>query len=173
MALVATPKSPIANSYATYARANTILTTEWLNASAWTAATQPQAEAALIMATTLMDLAFAYDGSMRTVEQALRLPRAGLITQDGVSIDMETIPLIAEKACAVFANELLASNRLQDPALLGLGISAASLGPISVTIDPKQVKDLIPQSVVLLLAPIATMNPEAASGMKIVKLSRA
>jgi len=173
VALDATPKGINANSYATYARANTILTTEWLNATAWAAATQAKAESALIMATFLMDATFEYDGSKRTVEQALRLPRSGLVDQDGNNIDMDTIPKLAEKACAVFANELLASNRLEDPALLGLGISSATLGPLSVTIDKTQLKSLVPKDVIIILAPIAGLDPIAGYGMRMSKLTRA
>lgn len=173
MALVTTPKAVNANAYVDYARANTILTTEWLNVAAWTAATQAKAESAIIMATFLMDAAFNYSGTKTTVEQALRLPRVGLVDQDGITIDQDTIPKIAEKACAVFANELLTSNRLEDPALLGLGISAASIGPMSVTIDRMQIKALIPKDVVIILAPIAEVDPIAASGMRMSKLGRA
>lgn len=172
MALNATPKSPSANSYNTEAETTQILTEEWLNTSAWVAALTPAHEASLIMSTALMDFCFIYDGSPRELLQALRLPRAGLVDADGRTLDMETIPKLAKKACAVLANSLLASNRVAEPALLGLGIASASLGPISVTLDAKQVKALIPHEVVILLEPIAHLNPIASTGSCVVKLQR-
>lgn len=172
MAIDATPKSPTANSYLTEAEANTILTEQWLNADAWVAALTAKREAALIMATALMDSSFLYDGSRTSTEQALRLPRVGMVDQDDYPIDHDTIPKLAKKACAVFANYLLTSNRMADPELVGLGISSASLGPMSVTIDPGQVKALIPKDVVLIMEPLADLDPAASSGMRMVKLQR-
>lgn len=172
MALNATPKSPTANSYLTEVEANTILTEEWLNADAWVAAVTAKREAALIMGTFLMEAAFIYEGSRTDITQALRLPRHSLVDQDGYTIDHNTVPKLAKKACAVFANYLLAANRLADPELVGLGISSASLGPISVTIDPGQVKSMIPKDVILIMEPIADLDPAASSGMRMVKLER-
>jgi len=173
MTLDATPKSATANSYVTVARANTILTEEWLNAKGWTATSStPTREAALIMATTLMDLSFSYNGSPTTDTQALRLPRVGLSGPDGFYLSYDLIPAIAERACALLANYLLTSDRLADPALVGLGFSSASVGPLSVTVDKAQVKDIIPRDVVLLMTPIAALENSASSGLKIIKLER-
>lgn len=173
MPLDATPKGPNANSYVDAAEANTILTTEWLNTAGWTSANSGSREAALIMATTLIDLSFEFDGAPTTVEQALRCPRSGMVNMDGEHVDHNTVPAILKKATAVFALSLLTSNRVADPALVGLGLSSASLGPMSVTIDPSQVKDMVPADVRLLLAPIADpVGPASGSSMRTVKLER-
>lgn len=166
-ALNATAKSPSANAFLTVARANTILTTERLYTNEWTAASDSTKERSVIWATRLLSDAFSWYGSPTTVEQALPFPRAGLVNPYNQSqvIDDDTIPLLIERVTADLALELIKRNRTQEPELIGLGIKSASVGPLSVEINPMDVPNLLPASVMLALQSFGTPNPGTTAGL--------
>jgi hypothetical protein len=173
MALDATVGGSASNSYVTEATANSYLTGERLYITAWTSATTPQREQALIWATFLLDVSFEYLGYKSTLAQALRWPRAGIIDADGYALDSVSIPSLVQKATATLALSLLSSDRTAEPALLGLGISEAKVGPLSATITDLAVKELVPEDVQALLLPFGTLKAGASKGSATVKLWRA
>jgi hypothetical protein len=172
MALDATVKGTASNSYETEAAANTYLTTERLYISAWTSATTPMREQALIWATFLLDSNFDFSGYKRTLEQALRWPRAGAVNADGEDINYDTIPAVIKKATATLALHLLTSNRTAEPSILGLGIQEAKIGPLEVKINDLDVKEVIPDEVTAMLASVGTLKHSAAGGSASVPLLR-
>ena len=78
-----------ANSYATTAQADAYHV-DILHGSAWASAADP--EAALIMATRLLDEKVAWKGVKKTKEQALRWPRSYVYDADGYLVDNDIIP---------------------------------------------------------------------------------
>lgn len=172
MALDATVKGSAANSYLTEVEATTYLTTERLYVTAWTAASVPNREAALIWATFLLDNSFDFDGEKTTLGQALRWPRMGVEDQDGVDLPYHDIPGLIKKATATLALNLITSNRLAEPGLLGQGIEEAKVGPIQVKVNMLSVKDPIPDEVTLMLSSIARLKASATEGSAAVPLLR-
>ena len=173
MALDATVGGLASNSYVTEATANTYLTSERLYITAWTDANTAQREQALIWATFLLDISFDFVGFKATLAQALRWPRAGVVDADGYYLDSISIPILIQKATATLALSLLGSDRTAEPALLGLGISEARVGPLSAKITELAVKELVPEDVQALLIPLGTLKAGASQGSATIKLSRA
>jgi len=172
LTLVSTPASPSANAYVNEATAGSYLTGERLYTTAWVGADVPRREAALMWATALLDRVADWNGLRRTVAQSLRWPRTGVYDEDGFALDYDTIPKQLERATSVFALYLLARDRLAEPDVLGLGLSAIG-GKVSLTIDPSQVLALVPKEVIFLLGPLGTIRGSASgSGVRQVRLRR-
>jgi hypothetical protein len=153
MTLIATPAAADANSYCTEAEATAYLTDQRLGADAWTAATSGDREKALIWATSLLDRMMIWKGTIRTNTQRLSWPRAGVQDADGRWYDYDTIPELLKRATAEFALSLIEGNRTdQEPDVLGLGISEATIGPLKIKIDRGEVLSVFPPHVLSLLA---------------------
>jgi hypothetical protein len=93
------------------------------NADAWTAATSPARDQALVYGTSMLNV-LAYKGVKATIAQALQWPRASVRDPDygqdvsnvgyklsggdwGVWIDYTTIPVRMQRGCAMLALEIL------------------------------------------------------------------
>lgn len=172
MALDATVGGSNSNSYATEVAATAYLTSERLYVTAWTSATVPTREQALIWATLLIDSSFEFDGYKLSSGQALRWPRDGALNADGEDIDSSTIPALIFKATCILALYLITSNRLTDPAIAGLGLKEAKVGPIHVVIDSNETKEIIPNEIILLLAPLGWIKNQAQGKAGVVTLRR-
>lgn len=172
MALDATVGGATANSYITEADATAYLTSSRLYISAWTSATLANKEVALIWATSLIDTSYEFEGSKWTLGQALRWPRIGAIDIDGVLISSGSVPEVLKRATALLALNLLTSNRMEEPALLGLGISEAKVGPMEVKIESGQVKETVPDEVRIMLASIGHLKGELSEHSGSVRLLR-
>lgn len=135
-------------------------------------ATASKKEKALIWGTTILDSQLVWQGSPTTTTQKLRMPRTGLYGPDGNYLDPNVIPYLVELALAEFALELLRTDKLALPAALGLGVSEATIGPMSVRIDSTQVENSIPRSVLSILSPFGTLEDEATEGVTTVPLFR-
>jgi DnaT-like ssDNA binding protein len=173
MTLIATAKSPSANSYVTAATASAFIASSLLYATDWPS-DQPTQEKALIWATSLLELVLRPFGARRTFEQALAWPRSGVRKDyDTVYYDYDTIPAELEQATAIFAMELCKKDRTAEPELLGLGFRQASLGPMNVTVDPSMVLRWVPDTVINKLRFLGTVEEIRSSGSRVVKLERA
>ncbi len=108
-----------------------------LYASVWTAATEARKEAALMMATRLIDSLFQFNGSRASASQALQWPRAECRDPDGgrgtlsVLLPMSSgfvpyniVPAAVLQATCELARELLAADRTAAPP--GEGIDTVS-----------------------------------------------
>ena len=99
-----------------------------LYATAWTAATQARKEAALVMATRLIDSQFHFNGSRTNESQALQWPRAecpdpykGLVRLSALlpvlsnCVDYDTVPAAVVRATCEMARERLILDRTAAP----------------------------------------------------------
>jgi len=109
MAINATPGSPTANSYATLIEADAYHATR-LHNSAWTSATDPIKEAALIWATRTIDDNMFWQGVRSTEDQSLEWPRQSVVDEDGFVIDFDIVPVRVKNAQAEQAFLLIKSD---------------------------------------------------------------
>jgi hypothetical protein len=121
-----------ANSYATAADGDAYHDGH-LYATAWTSATQARKEAALVMATRLIDSQFQFCGFRAHGDQALQWPRAecpdpdrGYVTVSALLpilsdfVPYDSVPAAVAQAACEMARELLVADRTASPAGEGL-----------------------------------------------------
>lgn len=134
MALVTTPGSATADSYADltyanqYASERRIPVVTW-----WTTATDAQKEAALRAAAILLDRLFDWTGAAVDAVQARVWPRDGMATRQGFSIGTTTIPSDLKDAQCEFALQLGAADRMSDNDALKQGITSVKAGSVAVS----------------------------------------
>lgn len=143
MLLDATPGGPASNSYATVAEADAYHATH-LYASAWTAASTSNKEAALIWATRLLDEQVDWAGGQASTTQALRWPRLGVYDYDGNEFPSNAIPAWLQHATAELARMLLGEDRTAERVI---GLSSVRAGEVSVDFDRHDVKPILPPAV--------------------------
>lgn len=173
MALDATAKGTSSNTYVLLATADAYLTGSRISVAEWTAATTATQEAALQWATGLLDKMMVWNGTIRTVAQALRWPRSGVFDEDDRQYDYDTVPTLLEQATAELALALIRRERTAEPTLLGQGFSSAKIGELNVTVDKNAVINAIPDNVLAMLDPLGVANPAFIhTGGKTVPLKR-
>jgi hypothetical protein len=170
MSLVATPGASNANSYATVEEANAYFTTR-LHSDTWLDATVSEKEAALIMATRLIDahysnaipatlggiaaegatLLWGWSGAPASSTQALCWPRTGMFNRNGFAISSSIIPQELKDATAEFAWQLLGTDRTLDSDVESQGITQVTAGPITVKFKDDVSAKVIPDAVHSLL----------------------
>ena len=110
-----------------------------LYATAWTGATQAKKEAALVMATRLIDSQFQFNGFRAHSEQALQWPRekcpdpdASLVSVSVLGwvgdnfVEPDLVPAAVVRATCEMARELLIADRTAAPAGEGIGATQTS-----------------------------------------------
>ncbi len=164
MALVTTPGAADANSYATIAEADAYHTGH-LYASGWNSAASGVKEAALVMATRLLDaMPGAWTGAASSEVQALGWPRTGMLSRNGFEIGSGIIPNNLKNAEAEFARQLIGSDLTESNSIVAQGITSLSAGPVSLSFAQSQEQYLalrqkdaqnaiIPDAVRMLLVP--------------------
>lgn len=174
MTINATPKAADANSYTTVSEADTHLTSNRLYTDAWTNAGSDDQEKALIWATVLLDRSMEWYGTPRDVDQHLRWPRSGVMTEDRHDwYDYDTIPAVLKEATAEMALELLRQDRTVEPELIGQGFIEAKLGDLEAKVDPNQTLDLVPHYIRVKLYPLGYEKPiNSSGGTKQVRVRR-
>lgn len=128
-----------ANSYCSLVEA----TAYWLSHvqddsfTAWNAATpDPQQNAALVQAATLLDSCFIWTGFAATASQALGWPRTSMLSRNGYPIDPTSIPRALKNAQAELAGQLLAQpTRTADNDALKLNLSSVRAGSVGANFD--------------------------------------
>jgi hypothetical protein len=152
-----------------------------LYASAWTAATQARKEAALVMATRLLDSQFQFNGFRAHAEQALQWPREKCPDPDAsvVSISVfgwvgdnfvepDLVPAAVVQATCELGRELLLVDRTAAPE--GEGIAQFGIaGGVSVTFDKADRRALVPPLVVAMLGKFGCL---VGAGSGAVRLRR-
>jgi len=152
LVLISTPGAVDANSYATAAEGTTYHEGH-LYASAWTGASTATKEAALVMATRLLDALVEWSGLATSETQALAWPRVGMLTRNGYVIESSEIPADLKSATAEYARALIVDDRSADSDIESQGITSLTAGPVSLAFkDTVQAKP-IPDSVFYLLPP--------------------
>lgn len=133
MALVETPGSATADTYATLAEFEAYAANR-LPALAWfAAAADTVKEAALRAAARELDAAFDWTGAAVDAVQALTWPRSGMLTRNGFAIASTVIPVPLKQAQCEFALQIGASDRLGDNDSLKKGITSLKAGSVALT----------------------------------------
>ena len=118
-----TVKGASANSYVTVAEATTYLDNHKRSAelALWTAASDDDKARAVIAATTHVDSYYEFVGYRTTTTQALKWPRAGVMTRDGDAyLDQDTIPQLLKDAVCEQAFVEVQSDRAADSSTCGI-----------------------------------------------------
>jgi hypothetical protein len=145
---------PNANSYASTTDGDNYHDAH-LYAATWTAATAPNKEKALVMATRLIDAHYLFFGTKLLKTQALMWPRAGAPDADHAGgrdfIDNDEMPVNLVNATCELARELIAQDRTTAPD--GEGFSQVGIvGVLNVTFDKRDTRTVMTREVRKLLA---------------------
>jgi len=142
MSLVVTPGAATANGYASVAEADAY-SVERLEATTWDGADVPTKEAAIIMATRLLDaMPQAWTGAAVDAIQALRWPRLGMLNRNGFPIGTTIVPQALKDAMSEFARQLIEeATRVSDNDVLNQGITSVKAGSVSVSFGQKTLED--------------------------------
>jgi hypothetical protein len=152
LVLVATVGAATANTYCTLAEAETYFLSR-VPLAAWVAGTDATKNAALAMATRLLDVKYEWFGTPVEELQALQWPRSGVEDFLRLSYILETaIPPQLKNAEAEFAGQLLAEDRSLDSDIETKGVTSLTVGSIALTfkdsvyakVVPDAVRDMIP-----------------------------
>lgn len=140
-----------ANAYADAADGNAYFEGH-LYATAWTAATAGQKDAALVMASRVIDAEYQFHGKRVSDSQALQWPRQDCPDPDGSGdLASDKVPAAVVKATCELAKELLITDRTAAPP--GEGILEQQNSDYSATVySKKDARQIIPHLVQALLA---------------------
>lgn len=134
--------------------------------------TANQREKALIWFTWFLDRTWDYEGSPTTSAQRLRMPRSGLVDEDNILIDQDTIPEALKIATIEGSLAFMERNRIKDPAVLGIGLNTGRIGPMRGEINSAQVLQFIPSDIVAMLRPFGSPAPSTFRGSAVLPLKR-
>lgn len=148
-------------------------------AQPWTSLTNPQKETCLVWATRLLDEHVSWHGTKTTRGQALRWPRTGVTDRDeeggyydqwyGYTLDPASIPRWLKHATAELARWLASENRTAESDLLEY--SALTVGPLSLVKDKESKKEVLPESVRVMVQPYGVVA--SVNGIGLTRLVRA
>lgn len=153
LTLIETPGAADANTYCTLAEAESYFEKR-LHKDSWDDALDPDKNAALVWATSILDDSINWYGWSLSETQALRWPRTGLSSPDGWTVSSTTIPQFLKNATAEFAMHLIDSDRMADDDMAG--IKQIAVSSIQITTDKYDRKAIIPQSVWQIIRPYGT-----------------
>ena len=148
--LVVTAGDASANSYCSRDVAN-IYHENRLHAATWTDADDSTKDAALLMATRVIDQQFVWAGVRSSPgSQALEWPRDGLLNDEGdLALDHATIPVRLQDATAEFARLLIESDTTVASGVAGGAITSLKAGSVKIDYASGVVAhtDLVPDAV--------------------------
>jgi hypothetical protein len=124
-----------------------------LYATDWTGASTGNKEAALVMATRLIDDYFTFEGRKVDEDQALEWPRFNTYDRSGYLQDSDNIPRAVLNATCEMARWLLGADRTAEEDTLGF--TEMKAGPLNLKIDPFDRSAVFPDVVKKMLAPYA------------------
>lgn len=167
LTVIVTPGASDANSYCSRAEADTYHEAH-LYGSAWSSATDPNKDKALVWATRLLDEQIDWSGYAHSNEQALRWPRDGVLDRDGrLYLAETTIPTFLKNATAELARHLLVGDRTQERSF---GIQEVTADTVSVTFDKHDEKPFLPPSVASLIGPYGMVQGHSGGVAKLVRV---
>lgn len=146
LTLVATAGSASANTYCTRADATTYHEGR-LYSDDWNDADTTDQDAALVMATRLLDQWFDWQGSAVDSTQALKWPRTGVLGPTGYQLASNAIPAEIRDATAELARCLIAEDRTKDSDIETQGISSLKAGSVELSFTARAAAKVIPDSV--------------------------
>lgn len=130
LTLITTPGAADANSYADLDEAAAYNESR-LYADAW--ADFDNKEAALIMATRLLDGLVIWTGAAASATQSLCWPRSGMLSRNGFAIPNDEIPTELKEACAEYARQLTVKDFSADDDVIVSGIQSLRAGSVSLS----------------------------------------
>ena len=150
--LVATAGAANANAYCTLAFADQYHEDRPAVGTTWTDATEPQKNAAILWATTLMDSLWTWNAWTVNVTQILLWPRQGLMKRNQrEEIDDTTIPPEIQEATAEYARQLLAGDLAGNSDIETLGITSLKASSVALTFKGNVTAKFVPDTVVNLI----------------------
>jgi hypothetical protein len=178
--LITTPGASNANSYPTLAEADTYFVAR-LFSDTWNDADESDKEAALVMATRLIDTLLTphryfvppnfggqagffrtrpyWTGAAASSTQALAWPRTGMYNRNGFAILSTVIPTELKQATAEFSIQLMRQDRTTDNEALVQGITSVKTGSVELKYGSSSASSststlkLVPDAAVDLLVP--------------------
>lgn len=133
MALIATVGAADANSYVTAVEFATYLLSRPFVPTSVTAASIASREAALIMATRMMDAKQCFTGAAASATQSLQWPRSGMLSATGFALGSDVLPVQLKDSICEVAIAMLVSDILADNDVSVQGITSISAGPVSLS----------------------------------------
>jgi hypothetical protein len=157
-----------ANSYAT-SDDGVIYHYGHLYATAWSAATLAQMEAALVMATRIIDAEYQFTGVKAKADQALQWPREGCPDPDtGEDVPSNAVPKALMDATCELARELLILDRTASPP--GEGLSYQNNGSVQTGYNKADTRPIIPKLVQAMLAKFGSMTKAKSGTVKLIRV---
>jgi hypothetical protein len=167
MAIDATPGGASADSFISLADADAYHSTDQIHTNvAWSALSTASKEAALKMATRIIDT-MSFLGQRVSISQALSWPRQFALF-DGIYLDATTVPDRVQWATAELANWLAVEDRAAPSA--GNKLSRVAVGSIEVEFRQTAAGILsdMPDTVVKFLRPLVTGSVRGAGQPRVV-----
>ena len=153
------------NSYVTVAEADTYLSTNKYY-SAWADYDDEDKANVLIIASRLIDSYMNWFGTKTVESSAMRWPREGVYSLDGVEISSVSIPQNLKNAVCEFAYTQYSTNREQESG--SLGISELKVDVIELKFDKTDRPFTMPNNVIIWLRGLGY----PVEGSKVLKLGR-
>jgi hypothetical protein len=170
MVIISNPATAGFNSYVGLDEAGSILGNR-LNKPNWATAGETQQKRSILVATSTLDEYVDWKGYVTVLTQELSWPRKQVQRRDrgaGVYWDSAIIPDWLKLATAELAEDLLGSDLLADQET---GLSALSVGPISLTFDQTDRKNPIPDMIARIVSHYGDV--QRVSGDRQMKVYRA
>lgn len=174
---------PSANSYAAAGDADAYHEGH-LYASAWSGASAATKEAALVMATRLIDGCYQFDGRKVSRSQALQWPRAKAVDLDGPGdvvwssttlfrgaagyFPEDVVPIAVVNATCELARELIKADSTDVTDAEGLQ-SISIAGALTMQFDKKDQQPKIPETARVFLSKLGTYLPGATGMVRLVR----
>lgn len=139
-----------------------------LYAAAWTAATLANKEAALVMATRLINGQFQFNGVKATDAQALQWPREDCHDPDGdEALPADAVPKAVMEATCELARELLVADRTAAPD--GEGLKYENTGTTQKGYDKNDTPPVISHVAQALLAKYGALLKSRSGAVRLTR----
>lgn len=139
-----------------------------LYATAWTAATLANKEAALVMATRLIDAEYQFNGLKANDAQALQWPRRQCRIPDYEDeLPADSVPKAVMEATCELARELLVADRTAAPE--GEGLKYENTGTTQKGYDKSDTPPIIPRLVQAHLAKYGALLKSRSGAARLVR----
>ena len=139
-----------------------------LYAAAWTAASAANKDAALVMATRLIDGQYQFNGVKANEAQALQWPRRQCRIPDYEDeLPADAVPKAVVEATCELARELLVADRTAAPP--GEGLKYYNDGPVQTGYDKNDKRPVIPHVAQAMLAKLGTLIKSKSGAVRLVR----
>jgi hypothetical protein len=139
-----------------------------LYASAWTAATLANKDAALVMATRLIDGQYQFGGVKANETQALQWPRRQCRIPDYEDeLPADSVPKAVVEATCELARELLVVDRTAAPP--GEGLKYYNDGPVQTGYDKNDTRPVISHVAQAMLAKLGSLLKSRSGAVRLVR----